>query len=287
MIGLVGGFGAAAFISFTNVLLALSYSHGATPATFLLVRYAMLLSGCIAWVVWRHESLALTRTQRLHAVGVGLANVVGATSLSFAIARIPVSLAILLLYSFPLITLLIEAMLDRRRPPFLTLACMSAAFCGLAMAVRVGADGVDPMGIVFGLLAACGIAVSFVWSNRRLTGMGNSSRLLHVAATGMIFSIAVGSGLFEVTSPVASFERAITLLLASLAFCAAYLFLFAGIERNGATATAMSMNLEPPLTAAIAFVLLGDTTNGGQLVGIVIVVGAVIVAQRTSTSGTS
>lgn len=287
MIGLIGGFGTATFISFTNVLLALSYAYGATPATFLLIRYALLLSACAAWVTWRRESLALPPTQRLHLIGVGLTNVLGATALSFAIQRIPVGLAVLLLYSFPLLTVLIESVLDRSRPRSLTVACMLAAFAGLALAVQIDTGGVELLGVVYGLLAALGIASSFVWSNRQLGGMGNSVRLIHIAATGMIFSIVVASGLFEVVSPWANATRATALLLASLAFCAAYLFLFAGIERNGATTTAMTMNLEPPLTAAIAFLLLGDTPGANQLTGMVIVVVAVFVAQRAAASGTS
>lgn len=287
MIGLIGGFGAATFISFTNVLLALSYAHGATPATFLLLRYALLVAGCAAWVSWRRTSLAVPARLRLHATGVGLVNVLGATALSFAILRIPVSLAVLLLYTYPLLILLIESIIERRPPGRLATLCMLAAFIGLALAVRIGDSGIDPLGVGFGLMAALGIALSFVWSSRQLTGMDNSMRLLYIAVTGLVFSAIAAGALLEVVSPIGNINRAVSLLLASLAFCAAYVFLFAGIERHGATATGMSMNLEPPLTAAIAFVILGDTTSPRQLIGMLIVVLAVIVAQRSSASGTS
>ena len=56
--------------------------------------------------------------------------------------------------------------------------------------------------------------------------------------------------------------------------------MFRSVSVAGATLTSLIMNLEPPVTVVLAWLVLGDSLRAVQLVGIAITIAAVATAQR-------
>ena len=85
-------------------------------------------------------------------------------------ALIPVSLAIIITYTNPILTAVLQSLLMRRMPGVLQLLCLVAALIGVALTIGVDATGADWRGVTLAALASVGFSVSFAWN-----GYGNSA----------------------------------------------------------------------------------------------------------------
>ncbi len=248
--------------------------------TFLLGRYALFTAALGLVLVASGRLRPLAPEHRSHLWGAGLLNAAGASSLSFAIERLPVALAIAILYLFPLFTLLIDHAVRRERPSIALIVALVVAFAGLALALDVRGVVPDPAGIGFALFAALAIAASFVWVEHTLGTMDDLVRTFRIGVTGLVFAIALAVGTADVVWPFPSVATWTTLAVASASFGIAYLAMFRSLTAAGATLTSLIMNLEPPVTVVLAYFVLGDALRWTQLLGIGITIVAVATAQR-------
>ena len=124
--GVALGLSAALLISLTNVFSRLHFEAGSNPVTFLLARYVLFVA-VVALVLGALGALPrIDRARWPDLLAAGLLNVAGAASLAFAIERLPVGLAVAVLYLFPILTLLIDSAVRRRAPSARTLGATSA-----------------------------------------------------------------------------------------------------------------------------------------------------------------
>ncbi len=286
--GFILGVVAALAISLTNVFSRAHFEAGSTPTTFLVARYLMFVA--FLTVVFA----ATGRLRRLSGKdygGValaGLLNLFGASCLAFAIQRLQVSLAVAVLYLFPFFALIIDALLDRRLPQRRTVLGLVAAFCGLVLALGVGRGSVpDATGVLFAVLAALGIATSFVVIERKLQHVGDVMSLYGISLIGLFGAIILAAATRDVVWPLPTPNGWTTLLIATASFGLASGAMFMSVARIGATRTGLLMNLEPPATTMFALIILGDTISLLQFAGVLIVIAAIIASRprRHAASG--
>ncbi len=271
----------ASAISFSNILAPVVYGLGSNPETLLVCRFASFLAVCGVWLKIQNISVFVGRRERIQCVGAGLAFAIGSASLMAAFASIPVSLAVLILYMFPLITRLAEDALDRRWPTPRELTWLVVALAGLTICLGVGMDRLNGTGLALAFLAAVAIACSFVWTGRKLRSVQPTVMTAYMAATGLI--LALGLTVATDAWALPPLEPMATGLIAAAALCfaGAFLGMFLGVRLIGASRTAMMMNLEPVLTVALAVVLLDENLSVHQLLGATLVIAAIVAAQIT------
>ena len=278
---------AALSLSATNIATGLHYAAGSTPMTFLVGRYALFVVGASLVLAALGLLRPVPRTLLQHAIGAGVLNAAGAVALAFAFARIEVGLAVLLLYLYPMLTELLVAALDRRKPGRRALVSLLSALAGLALALDVGRPAVDGGGVALAVLAAFAFSSSFVWADRGLGTLSNAMRVLALGFVGLVFVGALASVARGVVWPLPNVAAVTTLLAATSSFSIAYVSLFAAIALAGSPVTTRLMNLEPVATIALAWALLGETLSAQQLLGCLIVVIALLGSQswRRAPSG--
>lgn len=277
--GWILGLSAASLISLTNLFSHLHFEAGSNPVTFLLFRYLLVVAALVVILRSAGRPMRIEKPYWRPVLIAGFLSSAGAACLAFAIDLIAISLAIIILYLFPLLTLLLSSLLQRRRPSVVMTLGLLVAFAGLVLAVGPDSDNADPAGIVFAFCAALCIASSFVWTERTLGALSDGTRLLGLTGTGLLLAIGLAVFTQDLVWPLPSPDGWSTLLAATATFGAAFAAMFMSLARIGASATAMLMNLEPPLTAILAVTLLGDVLNGIQVLGILVVVGAVAFVQ--------
>ena len=267
-------------ISLTNVASRAHFEAGSTPSTFLVGRYVIVVVLLTAFFSITGHLRALSRRDTLDVAIAGSLNLIGASGLAFAIQRLPVSLAVAVLYLFPFFALFIGAALDRRVPRISTLLALCVAFFGLVLALDVGGTTrPDPIGLLFAVMAAFGIATSFVSIERRLDHMGDAMRLYGINVAGLVGAVILAMVTADVVWPLPSPGGWSTLLVATATFAVASAAMFMAVSRIGATTTSLLMNLEPPATALLAVLILGDALTTLQFAGIVIVIAAITSAR--------
>ncbi len=196
-----------------------------------------------------------------------------------SLLTLPVSLAILIFFTFPLMTALLESTLDRRLPSLGQIACLFGALAGLAIALEVERFALAPEGVIFAAIGAVGVAISYVWTGRALPGVDSAVMTFHMAITGFVGAslYVMATGSFAL--PVDGGLGWAALVVAVVGFAVAFFAMFRGVHLIGPAPTAMVMNLEPVFTIALAVTLLAETLSDRKLIGAAVVLAAVVASQ--------
>lgn len=142
-LALMSAFTFAANVVFVSVM----YDHGGNIHAVNLVR-PLFFVGCVAlWIVIRRTSIRLPSRQRYACAVLGLLFCVEFYGVHAAIRYIPVGLAILIVYTYPLMVALTASIMHRKAPSVPLLAAMIIVFGGLALALYTPAQGVEWRGI--------------------------------------------------------------------------------------------------------------------------------------------
>lgn len=271
---------AALSISLTNVSAPLVYEAGGNPQTIIVLRNLAFLLICGTWLTASGRFRWLDRRGQWICIGAGVAYNCGSAGLLTSLLTLPVSLAILIFFTFPLLTALLECALDRRPPGLGRVGCLAAALVGLAVALEVEHFAFAIEGVIFAVVAAVGVAVSYVWTGRALPEVDSAVMTFHMAITGLVaaslFVVATGSFALPMDGGLGWGALAV----AVVGFAVAFFGMFRGVHLIGPAPTAMVMNLEPVFTIAFAVVLLSEGLSLHKLIGGALVLAAVVVSQR-------
>lgn len=270
---------AAFFISLSNVLAPIIYDAGGNPLTYLTLRFLGFVILCRLWFWGRRKAPALSKRHRLTAYGSGTAYALGAGALLGAFSYMPVSLVVLIFYTFPLLTGLFTCLLDRRWPRGTEIVCIVVAFLGLGLALDVSLGSLHPIGLGLSVLAALGVSIAYVWNGRSLQTLDTTVSTLHMSVSGLAVAAIVtfSSGSFALPSDANLGWLALG--AAVLSFAAAFFSMFFAVRLIGPVRTAMVMNLEPVITIALSIFLLNESLSLKQFAGAALVIGAVVVSQ--------
>lgn len=265
--------------AFAASLLASGWSPGAA-VTARVVLAAVALTGPAWWSL--RGRVATLRSGGVTVLAYGVVAVAGAQLCYFqAVSHLSVAVALLLEYSG---TLLVVGWLWARhgqRPRRLTMVGAGLALSGLALVLDlVGAHDLDPVGVLWGLGAAVGLAMFYVIS----AGTRDPLPPLVMAWAGLVVGglgllAAAGVGLLTIEAPLAQVTLAgvrTTWLVPvlELALIAAALAYVAGVSAArilGARLAAFIGLTEVVFAVLFAWVLLGQVpaltaVSGGALV---------------------
>lgn len=260
------------------------FAEGVDVATVLAVRYGLTLPMMIVAALmitgsWRR--LAMAPRELGLAVAGGLIGYWIAGWLDFtALTMIDVSVERVLLFSFPVFVLLLEALRSRRPPPRRQVLALVAAEAGIVL-VMGASDGALFMANLEGGLWA--IASAFAFSlyfmlNQHLGPKLGSARLALGAVIGAFLGTA---GQFAATEPLSALAMSGTAwawTAAMALFCSVVPFLLVteGIRRVGASRSALISTVGPVATLVLAALLLGESLTWTQLGGAALVFAAIL-----------
>lgn len=220
----------------------------------------------------------------------GLVAVAGCQVAYFnAVGQLPVAVALLLEYSGTVLVVLWLWLRTRRTPSRTTLLGAAVALAGLTLVLDIAGQAPPQLGgVLWGLVAAVGLATYFVSSSHRPTS-GPELPPVALAALGM----GVGAGALAVvgalgvlpirfaTTDVVVAGRSVAWWapmaeLAVIAAAAAYLLGTLAVRRLGATVSSFVGLSEVLFAVVFAWLLLDELPRPVQLAGGVLVVAGVV-----------
>jgi drug/metabolite transporter (DMT)-like permease len=253
----------------------LFYDAGGEPFTLLFLRFAGAGPALLVIAVLRHEPWPARRITVAGAALGGLQLAVAA-ALFEGFARAPVGLVVLLFFVYPLVvavgaSILFDEELGARR-----LVVLALGTAGVALTVGVP-EGASAPGIALGLAAGLGVA-AIILSARHLMTVGELSPLL---LSGLMFTSPL-----LVLVPWAA-VRGIDLSLSMEAWAAALgaivvsaiipiALFYTGVKLVGAGAASILGVGEPLAGVLLAYAVLGESLSALQLLGGLLIVGAVV-----------
>ena len=259
-----------------NLALArLSYDSGANALAVNLVRVAFLVLCLYIFLKASGRPTALPRRERTLCFLLGLVWAVQVIGLLVAIAFIPVGLAVLTYYTYPLLIAVMAAAMGRERLTIPSLALMVLAFVGLIISLQVPKDTLDWRGVALALISALSMASVMTLSERFIHGRDSRTVTLHImlAVLGVLVLMALaGSALSWPTDFIGWAAVAGAAIFLALAITT----LFMAIGMIGPLRTSMIDNGSPVWSILFAAILLGEMLSPLQLSGTVLVIAAIV-----------
>ena len=279
--------GCASSFGIITTLAKITYDQGASPPTVVFFR---LLAGSLLMGImsaWSHRKNLRSgkskpessNTWRLRVLIIVTGISIAVMSLGYlgSVKYIPVSLSVLLFFTFPFWVLLLNYFIDGEVPERLKLIAFVIAFFGLALTLGPTWQVLDWRGIALVLAGALGSAGMII-------GGAKSVQLISMSNL-VFFSNTVGAVLVGIILLLTdSFSLSQTPLgwagIASICvlFVLGQLSLFAATRHIGSAQTSIMLNLEPFISIGAAMLLLGERLQLSQSLGVLVVISALFMA---------
>jgi drug/metabolite transporter (DMT)-like permease len=270
---------AAAGFAVQTVLARLSYEMGANVITLLAVRGLVAVAALYLFFRLLGRSLALPPRLRLVATGVGLITSVQAMGVLGAVHYIPVSLTVLIFYTYPVVVTLVTRFTEKAPLTPLKIGAAVAAFGGVALAVNVSLGTLDPRGVALAAAAAAALASTTVIGARVLRGGDPLAIVWQMIVTSTTIFCLLVPVLGGIALPTGTVGWA-AFIGSAFGFVFGAMLFYSMLARIGAQRVAMIMNSEPVLTIGLAVLVLGETLTPVQLLGGALVVAAIMLVRR-------
>lgn len=268
-----------------HVAARLAFDHGVDVPTAVTVRSlgTALAVGLLLIVQKVPTRLNARERKALPAIGVLVA--IQSVWLYSAVARLPVALALLAFNLFPLMTALWARVLYGHRAERALMVAMPLILFGLVLALDVfgAASGLGAAGqwqqIGAGVAFAVGAAVVFglalVLTQHEAGALDGRLRTFGtMAIVGLLAgSVSLARGGFALPDAPPGWWG---LVLLTLFYGTGITILFTLLPRLGVVGNSAIMNVEPVFALVLAWVILGQAIAPVQVLGALIVVGAVV-----------
>jgi len=268
-----------------HVAARLAFDHGSDVLTAITVR-----SGCTAAVVWlivrwRRLRLELLPGQAGWLLALGLLVSVQSFGLYSAVARLPVALALLAFNTYPLWTALWARLWLGQRTEPAVLKTMPFILIGLMLSLDVfgQSSGLSPAqqwqtisaGVLFALMGSASFGLALVVTQYRVVQIDGQIR---TATTMGLVSVIVGSVMMSQGGPQWPHDAAgwAGLVGLTVMYGTAFTLMFVVLPKLGVVGNSAIMNVEPIFSLLLAWLLLGQSIGGIQLLGALLVVGSVM-----------
>ena len=269
-----------------HVAARVAFNNGADVATAVVFRSSVTFVVVGLIVFMQGVPLAFKAKHKRFLPGIGLLIGVQSLCLYSAVARLPVALALLAFNTYPLWMALWDRVLYGRKPERAMLIAMPVILLGLALALDVlgATSGLGASaqwsrmgaGVGFALAAAASFGVALVLTQHEAGDI--DGRVRTATTMGMAALVALASGLASHGGfhlPTAPMGWAGLLALTAL-YGTAFTIMFTVLPKLGVVGNSAIMNVEPVFALVLAWAVLGQSIALVQILGAVVVVGAVM-----------
>lgn len=263
----------AVFFSLITTFSKLAYGGGATPLALTWIRFAAFVLLIGAYQGLRGASFRLPRRNLVATFPMAVGMMMMSVGYLTSVVYIKVSLAVVLLYSFPLMVGVLATVSGRERIRPAKALALLVAFGGLTLAVGLDAGSLDWRGVALALIAALGVAGTLTFGGPYLEGVDTFTvnvwtNVWMLIAMALFLSIQGGAEM-----PVGT-EGWIGLAGATLCYILGFVLMFAAIKLLPPSQTAVMMNIEPVVSIFAAVFVLSETIAPLQWLGVAIMLSA-------------
>jgi len=223
------------------------------------------------------ETVTATPRNIMHLLLAGTST--GLTSIFYymAVKFIPVSIGIVLLMQTVWMGVVLEWILEKKKPSGRKLASVGVVLSGTALATNLieNASALDWRGVALGLIAAASFTTTMFCANKIAVGVASAKRSLYMLLGGGVMVL-----FFALATQHQAFNYDIFykwgILLALFGTVIPPILLNAGFPKTGIGLGSIVSSLELPVSVTMAFVLLGERVTALQWLGIAMILGAIV-----------
>jgi len=277
-LGTVSALIAATGYGSAYVVARIAYDYGLNSLTLNFLRFLALVAILALWIGFKGDGYRLPLRALVITLFMGLLVACAGVTNFASIAFIPVSLAILIFYTYPLVTLILNSIVERRAPQGADYLAFACAFAGLALILDVSVNELNVLGVMLALTGSVTAAAHLVVAQHAMRIASVSTVIFYMSLSACVISGLVTIAFDQTALPE---PGAGLWLLAYIiaAFCIGMGAMLTGVRTIGPVRTSIIMCMEPPVVIGCAYVLLGERLNTTQLLGAALVITAIVIAQ--------
>jgi drug/metabolite transporter (DMT)-like permease len=264
----------AVTFGFGTTFAFLAYEGGSNPITVVALRTVTFVVVVGLILAWLRRLRMLSRRGLIGTLWMAITLAMVSLGYQGSVAYIPVSLAALVFYSYPLLVGLFAATTGRDQLTVGKASGLIAAFLGLALALGPEFGSLDWRGIALALIAAIGMSLTMAFGAE---AMRDEDALLMSVFTNLWMMIVLG-----VAVAVGGFALPVTRLgIAGLVgvaatYVTAYVCWYAALTVVKPVRLAALFNLEPLVTLVVAWLALGERLSAVQFAGAALVLASIL-----------
>ena len=279
-IGIILALTAGVCFGLSNTFAGLAYSGGATPFTMSATRFFLPSLILTIIILAQGNAIFLPTRAGVIALLLGVVTILYTIALLEAFQLILVPIAVLIFYLFPIFTGIILKLLGWGQFNMTKAVCAVVAFSGLGLTLMVQIENIEGTGIILAAIAALGLALVSVVSQRLIKDEDPRQATLYMAASALMVMVVlvVIEGSLPLPSNITGW---VGFSLSNIMYAAAMISFFYAISISGAGTTTFLSNLEPLVVVGAAFLFLNQSLTIVQLFGVLVVVLALIFYART------
>lgn len=259
----------------------LAYDAGTTTLTVLSARGLIAVAVLSLAMLVTGQSFAIGRKALLACFLAGVAYLFMAYGYIGSVAYIPVSLAVLIYFTHPLLMALIAHLRSTERLNGRKISLVIAIMLGLALALGPELAVLDPLGIALAGLASVAVCGLIFYAVEAQKGASSIQVMVYSGlVTSVVFSaLTIG---FEAWSLPQSALGWVGLISAGLGSAVGLLTFFAAFRHISPVRATMISNLEPLLGVLIAVAVLGERLASWQWLGVIVAVVGLVLFEKAS-----
>jgi len=271
---------AALSFSCVDILTKVVYGSGMDVITLITLRGVLAVTFLWAWLRLAPPAVWHPPRQRTIALALGLLFGFTMFGLLQAIALLPVSIAILAYFVYPLLTGIVGAATGVDRLGWRALLTALAAFLGLALMLGEQFTHLSMLGLASAFAAAICRVVSLILTRAYLNGTdARVTTWYSMVPSTLMFVLA--SGFVGAWSLPETGVGWAAFLGISCCSTLSTLLIYISTNRVGPFRTALLMNLEPMVTTVASILLLGEVLSTVQAIGAGIMIVSLCAFQLT------
>jgi drug/metabolite transporter (DMT)-like permease len=269
-----------------HVAARIAFNNGVDVATAVVFRSVVTALVLVLLLRLQRARPRFTARHRRMLPAIGLLVGVQSLCLYSSVARLPVALALLAFNTYPIWTAFWARVVYRQRAERALLIAMPVILLGLALALDVfgAASGLGAAGqwarigagVAFALAAAGTFGLALVITQHEtadVDGRVRTATTMTIAGMVALITVAVQGGFHLPAAPPGWWGLATLTFLYGTAFT----IMFTVLPKLGVVGNSAIMNVEPVFALVLAWLILGQAIAPVQVIGALIVVGAVMV----------
>lgn len=280
-LGIACALGAAAMYGLVPNFVRSAYVNGIPPIESTFFRTFLIAVAFAVLAVARGERFTVPRPALPSFIGQSVSTLLVSVGYLASVQFIPVGLAVIIFYFFPVLIMLCAPVVEGRSPGLLRIIVALVAFCGLAIAIGPSFESLDIRGILLATAATLGATLQF-FSARSISSYMTPSvfgSLVHMIILPAVLTVALfaGNGEMQFLPGGAANITGLSFMVAlGVLYVVAYMIQMLSLRYAPASTVAPFYNLEPVVATAFAAVVLGERMLINQYVGGGIVLAALV-----------
>ena len=259
---------------------SLAFQHGVSPIEVTLFRTALVTVGMLAIALALREKIRFPKGLSGVFWLQAFSTLVISVGFLGAVAFIPVSLTILIFYTFPIFTVLSGPFIEGKRLVPAQMVAVVLAFIGLGVAVGPSLDVLDWRGLALAGAATFAVVSQFHCARRLGGAMGPAAQgfFIHLAIlpATLVLALWVGNGSIPFLSG-GNMPGLLPLVLVGVCYLIAFFLHMSALAAAPASTVVPFYNLEPVIAIIMAAILVREFLSPVEYVGVGLVLTGLLI----------